>query len=316
MPTNNPEIAGRPDAILIAGPTASGKSALAIELAKRLHGVVINCDSMQVYRDLRIITARPSPAEEDAAPHLLFGTVDAAENWSAGRWLNDVRKAIAEVIAERRLPILAGGTGLYFKALTVGLASMPGVPRELRAQIRRAAADRPTPSLHAELSARDPATAVRLRPTDRQRIIRALEVFEATGQPLAKWQEGRHLPPLLDLQDCIALFLTPHRDTLRTRIDARFDAMLAQGALEELRALAARSLDPALPAMRAHGVPWLIAHLRGEMSLEEAATGAKSDTRRYAKRQFTWFRNQMPGWRWCAPHVQAFGVMRARRSGS
>jgi tRNA dimethylallyltransferase len=297
----SPNARGLPDAVLIAGPTASGKSALALTLAQYLRGVVINCDSMQVYRDLRIITARPSPADEAAVPHRLFGYVDAAENWSAGRWLNDARTAIAQAKAAGRVPILAGGTGLYFKALTSGLAAMPAVPGEVRARIREAAADRATPSLHADLSARDPTTASRLRPSDRQRIIRALEVFEATGMPLAKWQEGRHLPPLIDIERSVALFLTPVRDELRARIDQRFDAMLALGALEEVSALAARGLDKALPAMRAHGVPWLMAHLRGEISLSQAAIEAKADTRRYAKRQFTWFRHQMPGWRWCAP---------------
>jgi tRNA dimethylallyltransferase len=312
----------RPAALLIAGPTASGKSALALRFAERLCGVVINCDSMQVYRDLRIVTARPSPQEEEAVPHRLFGYVDAAENWSAGRWLNDVRRAIAEARSARRVPILAGGTGLYFKALTEGLAVMPAVPGEVRAAVRQAAAGRPTPSLHGELTASDPLTAARLRPSDRQRIIRALEVFEATGLPLAQWQEGRHLPPLLDAKACVALFLTPVREVLRARIEERFDAMLALGALEEVSALAARDLDPALPAMRAHGVPWLIAHLRGEISLQEAAAKGKADTRRYAKRQFTWFRNQMPGWRWCAPNeaeriaLEAFGAATSRRRGS
>jgi tRNA dimethylallyltransferase len=313
-PTDRPaghDARGLPDAVLIAGPTASGKSALAMKLAHRLRGVVINCDSMQVYRDLRIITARPTPADEGAVPHRLFGYVDAAENWSAGRWLNDARMAIAQAKAAGRLPILAGGTGLYFKALTAGLAAVPAVPRQVRDRIRQAAAHRATSSLHADLSARDPTTASRLRPSDRQRIIRALEVFEATGMPLAKWQEGRHSPPLVEVGRCVALFLTPARDELRARIDERFEAMLAQGALEEVRALAARDLDPALPAMRAHGVPWLMAHLRGEISLERAAAEAKADTRRYAKRQFTWFRNQMPGWRWCAPREGERAVLDA-----
>jgi tRNA dimethylallyltransferase len=291
----------RPRAILIAGPTASGKSALAIRLAQRLRGAVINCDSMQVYADLRVITARPSPAEEALVPHRLFGHVDAARNFSAGLWLNDVQAMIAQIEGLGLVPIFAGGTGLYFKALTQGLSAMPAVPEAIRAKIRDMAQAIPAATLHARLEASDPRSAAGLRPSDRQRIIRALEILEATGRPLAEWQEGRRETPLLDAAHCVSLFLDPDRDELRARIEQRFEAMLAQGALEEVRALGRRRLDPALPAMRAHGVPWLIAHLRGEIGLEEAARESKADTRRYAKRQFTWFRHQMPGWMWCRP---------------
>ena len=302
---------GRPRAILIAGPTASGKSALAIGLAQKLGGVVINCDSMQVYRDLGVITARPSPAEEALAPHRLFGHVDAACNYSAGLWMNDVRTMFTEVEATGRLPIFAGGTGLYFKALTQGLSAMPAVPEAVRTKIRQGAEGRPAPALHAELAARDPATAARLRPSDRQRILRALEVLEASGRPLALWQEGARETPLLRIEDCAALFLAPDRDALRLRIDGRFDAMLEAGALDEVRKLGARGLDPALPAMRAHGVPWLLRHIAGEIGLEEAADGGKADTRRYAKRQFTWFRHQMPGFVWAAPEGAEEAVLTA-----
>ncbi|SDR62412.1 tRNA dimethylallyltransferase [Rhizobiales bacterium GAS113] len=310
---------GRPEAILIAGPTASGKSALAVRLAQHLHGTVINCDSMQVYRDLRIITARPTLEEEASAAHRLFGEVDAACNWSVGLWLQAARQAIAETKALGRLPILAGGTGLYFKALTQGLSAMPQVPAAIRAGVRDIALGLEAPELHRRLAERDPLTAAKLRSSDRQRIIRGLEIVEATGRPLAEWQEGRRETPLLDRADCVALFLAPERDALRARIDTRFDAMLAEGALEEVRALGARKLDPALPAMRAHGVPWLLAHLSGEISLEEAGAGAKADTRRYAKRQFTWFRHQMPGWTWCLPEAGekvALDAIRARNDGS
>jgi tRNA dimethylallyltransferase len=287
--------------VLIAGPTASGKSALAIRLARRLDGVVINCDSMQVYRDLRLITARPSEEDEGEAPHLLFGYVDAARNWSVGLWLKDAEGAILEARAQGLVPILAGGTGLYFKALTQGLSAMPPVPETVRAKIREMAQGLPAEELHRALAAKDPMTAARLRQSDRQRIVRALEVFEATGRSLREWQEGPHQEPLLAMPGCVGLFLAPDRDELRRRIERRFDTMLAEGALDEMRIFAARRLDPSLPAMRAHGVPWLLAHLRGDLGLEEAASQAKADTRRYAKRQFTWFRHQMPGWSWCAP---------------
>jgi len=289
---------GRPDTILIAGPTASGKSALALGLAGEIGGTIVNADSMQVYGDLRVITARPTEEEEARVPHRLYGHVDAAENYSVGRWLADVRSVLDEVRAARRVPVLVGGTGLYFKALTQGLSSVPPVPEDIRADVRaRMEAEGPA-ALHAELLRRDPST--QLEPGDRTRIARALEVLEATGRPLAQWhREG--LPPLLDPALAVKVFLAPERPELRRRIDARFDSMVAAGALEEVRALAARKLDPLLPAMKAHGVPWLIRHLAGEISLQEASEGAKSDTRRYTKRQFTWVRHQLPDWTWMAP---------------
>jgi tRNA dimethylallyltransferase len=288
----------RPTAILIAGPTASGKSALALALAERLGGTVVNADSMQVYRDLHVITARPAPDEAARAPHLLYGHVDAAENYSVGRWLADAAPALREVWAAGRVPILTGGTGLYFKALTQGLSAVPPVPDEIRTRLRaRMEAEGPA-ALHAELVRRDPAT--QLKPGDRTRIARALEVLEATGRPLADWhREGQ--APLIDAAAAVKVFLAPERDDLRRRIDARFDAMLAAGALDEVRALAERHLDPLLPAMKAHGVPWLIRHLAGEITLTAAAEGAKNDTRRYTKRQFTWARHQLPDWTWMAP---------------
>jgi tRNA dimethylallyltransferase len=292
-----------PSAILIAGPTASGKSAIAIRLARRYGGVVINCDSMQVYRDLRILTARPNEMDERETPHLLFGYVDAARNFSVGLWLNDAAGAIAQARARGLVPILTGGTGLYFKALTQGLSAMPPVPEAVRGKIREEAKARTSAELHRALATRDPVAAARLRPSDRQRLIRALEIFEATGRSLFEWQEGQRPPPLLAPEHCVRLFLEPARDELRQRIDRRFDAMLVEGALEEIRRFAMRRLDPSLPAMRAHGVPWLLSHLRGEIGLAEAAEAAKADTRRYARRQFTWFRHQMPGWSWHAPEI-------------
>ncbi|MGJ0509264.1 MAG: tRNA (adenosine(37)-N6)-dimethylallyltransferase MiaA [Methylocystis sp.] len=284
-------------AILIAGPTASGKSALAMEVAKRVGGVVVNADSMQVYRDLRIITARPTPKEECAVEHLLFGHVDAAVNYSVGRYLADLAQTLAALAARGVTPVLTGGTGMYFKAALHGLSDIPAVSAEIRAQVREAAQGRLPQELHAELAARDPETAARLRPTDPQRILRALEVFAATGKPLASFQ-GPRSAPLLDAASCPAFFLAPERETLYARIDARFDRMMESGALEEVAALRDRGLDPALPAMRAHGVPHLIAFLDGRMSREEAILRGKADTRHYAKRQFTFARHQLPGFAW------------------
>ncbi|MGV6873359.1 tRNA (adenosine(37)-N6)-dimethylallyltransferase MiaA [Pseudochelatococcus sp. B33] len=287
-------------AILIAGPTASGKSALAIKLADRLGGVVVNADSMQVYRDLRVITARPTQGEEAQVPHRLYGHVDAAENYSVGRWLTDAAAAIEEIWQAGRVPIVTGGTGLYFKALTEGLSDIPAVPEAVRADVRAGAEGRDTPMLHADLAARDPETARRVGPTDRQRILRALEVLAATGKPLASFRQARRPGPLGRMQ-VPKIFLAPERAAVNERIDRRFLAMMAEGALDEVGRLAARGLDPALPAMRAHGVPWLIRHLRGEIDIGEAIAGAQADTRHYAKRQFTWFRHQAPDFDWMTP---------------
>lgn len=287
-------------AVLIAGPTASGKSALALELALSVGGIVINADSMQVYRDLRVITARPTPDEEARAPHCLYGHVDAAVNFSAGAWVADAAKMLEEAQAEGRLPIFIGGTGLYFKALTAGLSVVPPIPAEIREGVRARLERNGVEALHAELARRDPRAAERLNLRDRTRIARALEVVEATGRSLLDWHhEGQ--PPLLPKDSFRAVFLAPERDELYARIDARFDAMLAAGALTEVEQLAARNLDPLLPAMKAHGVPALIRHLRGELSLEEAATIGRADTRHYAKRQFTWFRHQLPEFEWVKP---------------
>lgn len=286
--------------MLIAGPTASGKSALALELAQKAGGIVINTDSMQVYRDLRIITARPSAEEEASAPHRLYGHVDAAVNFSAGAWVADAAKVLAEARAEQRLPIFIGGSGLYFKALTRGLSAVPPIPPEIRDAVRARLDREGVEALHAELARRDPVSAERLKPRDRTRVARALEVVEATGRTLPDWhREG--LPPLLPPGEFGALFLAPEREQLYARIDARFGAMLDAGALEEVAALAARKLDPLLPAMKAHGVPALIRYLAGEITREEAAEIGRADTRHYAKRQFTWFRHQLPEFEWLTP---------------
>ncbi|WP_291849179.1 tRNA (adenosine(37)-N6)-dimethylallyltransferase MiaA [Bradyrhizobium sp.] len=289
-------------AVLIAGPTASGKSALALDLAQQAGGVVINTDSMQVYRDLRVITARPTPAEEAAVPHRLYGHVDASVNFSAGAWVTDAGKALSEARAERRLPIFIGGSGLYFKTLTRGLSAVPPIPPEVRDAVRARMERDGVEALHAELARRDPVSAERLKPRDRTRIARALEVVEATGRALPDWHRDG-LPPLLPPGEFSALFLAPERDQLYARIDARFDAMLDAGALEEVAALATRKLDPLLPAMKAHGVPALIRHLRGEITRDQAAEIGRADTRHYAKRQFTWFRHQLPEFEWVAPEA-------------
>jgi len=299
-------------AVLIAGPTASGKSALAIALAQEHGGIVVNADSMQVYEDLRIITARPTEAEEAMVPHRLYGHVDGAVNYSVGRYLADAATVLAEARAKGRMPIFVGGTGLYFKALCEGLSEIPPVPDEVRAAVRAAAEGRETPLLYADLAARDPVTAARLNPTDRLRILRALEVFAATGRPIVSFH-GRRGRPLLSGWRLGKYFLAPERAALFARIDRRFSAMMEAGALEEVRALAARGLDPALPVMRAHGVPWLIRHIRGEVSLEEAVGKAQADTRHYAKRQFTWVRHQLPDFAWLAPEVAEEAIGEALR---
>jgi tRNA dimethylallyltransferase len=289
-------------AVLIAGPTASGKSALALALAQGTGGVIINTDSMQVYRDLRILTARPTPDDEARVPHRLYGHVDAAINFSAGAWVADAAKTLAAAQADAQMPIFVGGSGLYFKALTRGLSAVPPIPPAVREEVRARLERNGVEALHAELAKRDPVSAERLKPRDRSRITRALEVVEATGRSLLDWhREG--LPPLLPPGAFHALFISPERDALYARIDARFDAMLMSGALDEVAALAARKLDPLLPAMKAHGVPALIRHLKGEIALEEAAEIGRADTRHYAKRQFTWFRHQLQEFEWVSPEA-------------
>lgn len=289
-------------ALLIMGPTASGKSALALALAERLGGEIVNADSMQVYRDFRILTARPSPEEEVRAPHHLYGHVDAAKLYSTGRWLDDALAAINTIRARNKTPILVGGTGLYFKALTQGLADIPAADPDIRAALRERAEHEGAPALHDDLAARDPLTAARLEPNDTPRIVRALEVLETTGESISAFQANTK--PALSADEWRGLALTPDREALYASINARFEIMLEQGALEEVRAFAARKLDPALPAVKAHGNPALAAHLRGELSLADAAEIGKRDTRRYAKRQFTWIAGQLSDW----PRASAGGL--------
>lgn len=297
-------------AVLIAGPTASGKSALATAIAQRVGGAVVNADSMQVYRDLRIVTARPSVVEEGAVAHRLYGHVDGATNYSAMRYAADLVGVLAELGRTKTLPVLVGGTGLYFKALTDGFSAMPPVPEAVRADFRARVEGVETAALHAELAASDPEMAQRLRPSDRMRIMRALEVYVATGRSLASFQ-GERVPGPLAGTELLKLFVAPPRETVRARIDARFEEMMAQGALDEIAALRARALDPLLPVMRAHGVPGLIAHLDGQLSLTDAIARGQADTRAYAKRQVTWFRHQMEGWLAVSPEQALEIALRA-----
>lgn len=277
-------------ALLIAGPTASGKSALALEKAAACDGVIINADALQVYAPLRILSARPTAEEEARAPHRLYGHVGAEQPYSVASWLAEARREMDAAWQQGRLPILTGGTGLYFRALELGLAPVPEIPEEVRARWRSFAGDH-----HAELGRRDPAMAARLPPSDRQRLTRALEVIDATGRSLLDWQkQGQAQAPLAGIA-VERIFRDVPRDALHARAEARFDAMVAAGALDEARSM--MQLDPMLPAMKAIGLPELIAHLRGEASLEEAVARAKAATRQYIKRQLTWWRGQMGHWR-------------------
>ena len=278
-----------PHAVIVAGPTCSGKSALALGLARSLGGVVINADSMQIYRELRILTARPTPAEEGLAPHALYGVRPAAEAGSAAWWRAAALAAMSAAHAQGRLPILCGGTGLYFASLTEGLADIPEIPAAARAEARRLLAEHGPAALHDALAKVDQATAARLRPQDSQRLARAWEVWRATGRGLAAWQQAGGTPAPWRFT---ALLLDPPRPELRAAISTRFAAMLSAGALDEISALLALGLDPALPAMRAHGVPELTAHLRGALTLDAAARRAELVTTQYTKRQATWFRHR------------------------
>ena len=278
-----------PSLALIAGPTASGKSALALALAEERGGIVINADSAQVYRDLAVVTARPGPDEEARAPHRLYGVRDGAEPWSAAQWAQAARAEIAAAHAAGRLPILAGGTGLYIRTLLDGIAPVPEIDPEVRAEVRR----RPVAETYAALSREDPEAAARLRPSDTIRVARALEVIRSTGRPLRAWQRERHG----GLEGRVALaplILLPPRDWLYARCDERFAEMFSEQGLAEVSLLLERNLDPALPVMRAIGVREIAAFIRGEGGREEALAAGRIATRRYAKRQYTWFSHQPP----------------------
>lgn len=278
--------------VIVGGPTASGKSALALDLAETLDGVVINADSMQVYRDLAIVTARPGPEDLARASHRLYGTVDGAERCSAARWRDMAVAEIDAAHADGRLPIVAGGTGLYLRALTDGLSDIPDVPEAVRAEAMARHAELGGAAFHAALAERDPVMAGRLDAGDSQRLVRAWEVLDATGRSLAEWQaEPVSGPP----RGCRfrTIVLVPPREPLYAACDRRFGAMVAAGAVEEVTALLARRLDPSLPVMKVLGVPEIGRFLAGDIDLDTAVAQAQQATRRYAKRQLTWFRNQV-----------------------
>lgn len=281
--------------VLIAGPTASGKSKIAVELANAIGGAIVNADSMQVYQELHILTARPSAEDEMKAPHHLYGTVPASEAYSVGRWIADVTPIIHQLRAKGVVPIIVGGTGLYFRALTDGLAEMPEIPEEVRSEVRALYQDLGAEQFHAKLAAADPAAAQQIGVSDSQRMIRAYEVLETSGRSIVDWQGdsgsiGGLSAPM------VRFALSPAREDVYARTEARLGQMIGEGALDEVADLLALKLDPALPAMKALGVPDFIRHLEGEITLDEALELARTATRRYAKRQMTWIRNQMVSW--------------------
>lgn len=287
-----PRAISRP-VLVIGGPTASGKSGLALAFAKRAGGTIINADSMQVYADLRVVTARPSAADEAEAPHTLYGVVPASTRMSAARWRE---LALAEIEAAHdagRLPIVVGGTGLYLRSLMQGLSDIPDIPAEVRQAAMDLQNEIGSPALHARLAEIDPVTAARLQPTDSQRLIRAWEVIQATGRSISDWQAA----PPTDVPHHLSfttLVVEPPRPRLYAQCDARFLSMLDHGAVAEVQALLDQNLDPALPAMKALGVPEISGLIEGRMDRATAIATAQQLTRNYAKRQLTWFRNQMP----------------------
>lgn len=289
------------NAILIAGPTASGKSALALDLAERNGGVIVNTDSMQGYSVLDVLTARPSAAEMARVPHFLYGHVHPSTAYSTGAWLRDVTGLIAEGVLSGRPAVFVGGTGLYFRALAEGISEMPDIPPSVRERWRYELKEQGAERLHRILMREDSAVAMQLRPTDGQRIVRALEVLDASGRSILDWQASRG-QPLIDRDSARFLVIEPERGQLVARIEARFDQMLDKGALDEVRQLMALDLSPDLPAMKAIGVRELRSALAGQMSFPEAIERAKVATRQYAKRQTTWFRHQLgAGWQRLCP---------------
>lgn len=283
-------------AVLIAGPTASGKSRLALDIARREGGLVVNADSMQVYSELRVLTARPPVEDEAAIEHKLYGHVPASTRYSVGHWLTEIADILNQAAGQGRMAIVVGGTGLYFKALTQGLAAIPPIPREIQEEVAARAEGEDSAVLHRRLADIDPEDASAIRSSDRARILRATEVFLATGRALAEWRESPALP-ILDIATADCVVLDPDRAFLHKRIGERAEAMIGDGAIEEATSLGALGLSGALPAMKAIGVRQLIDHEAGELSLDEALSSIKTQTRRYAKRQTTWFRHQMADWR-------------------
>ena len=296
MNNNNQQICFARKPMLIAGPTASGKSYLAKELALRLNGVVINADSMQVYQELRVLTARPSVEDEQQVPHRLYGFVPACRAYSIGLWLKDMEKSLTWAVSENLRPIIVGGTGLYFMGLTEGLSDVPAISPAIRHHWRGEGARFGAVKLHKVLQARDPLMAEKLVPSDSQRIIRALEVLDQTGRSLHHFQMKKN-SPLLPAESCHCLSLMPARDWLYKQINMRFDQLVAGGAVEEVQALMAQNLVADLPAMGALGVPQITDYLQGTIALQQAIDSAKQATRRYAKRQFTWQKRNNITWK-------------------
>ena len=285
--------------VLIAGPTASGKSALALKLARERGGEIVNADSMQIYAGLPVLTAAPSAEELAQAPHHLFGQVDAGQAWSVGKWQAAATAALADIAARGRPAIVVGGTGLYFRALTHGLADVPPVSETQREVSALLYAAQGEPEFRDVLAQLDPEAEKRIEIGDRQRLVRAHAVAVATGKSLTAWQTDTK--PVLAEGTWKGLVLDPPRAALYDRCDARLGLMVEHGALDEVRAMEARGLDPSLPALKALGYRELAAHLRGETTLDEALDAARQETRRYAKRQMTWFRNQTPDWERIVP---------------
>jgi tRNA dimethylallyltransferase len=296
-------------AVLIAGPTASGKSELAIRVAERLGGVVINADSMQVYMLLNVLTARPRPQDMREIPHFLYGHIDPGQAYSVGAWLRDVEGLFESGAIAGRTPVFVGGTGLYFKALTEGLSEMPVVPQDVRDRWRKRLEIEGPARLHAELAARDPEAGGMIRATDPQRIVRALELLEISGETLAELRARRDRP-LMDTVRSVRIVLSPEPAILKERIEKRLEAMISSGAEDEVRTLIARRLNPAMPVMKAIGVREICSYISGQVSLEEAMSRVKTATQRYAKRQRTWFRHQFgPEWHVATTPEDAFSLI-------
>ncbi|VXC74814.1 tRNA dimethylallyltransferase [Oceanicaulis sp. 350] len=295
-----------PDILLLAGPTASGKSALSLHAARALDGEIINADSMQVYDGLSVITARPEPQEMAGVPHHLFGVMDPGERCSVGAWAKLAVDAVREITGRGKRVVFVGGTGLYFKALVEGLAPTPEVPQAISDEVAALYERGGLEAVRAEAEALDPVGAARIEAGDRQRLMRLIAVARVAGRPLSDIQAETR--PLIDPRRAVGVVIAPDREALYARIEARFDQMVAHGALEEARAIAERRLSPDLPAMKAVGLPPLIAHVQGRLELDEAIDLAKRDTRRYAKRQYTWFSNQHPDWK----RVQSLDPVTAR----
>lgn len=279
--------------IILAGPTASGKSALALDIAQAVDVVIINADSKQLYREIPLITAQPSPDEQQQAPHALYGCVSAAEHCSAGRWLDMVKQAIEDAWEQEKLPLLVGGTGMYIKSLVEGISPIPDVEPAVRRQARELFARLGNEAFHKELAALDPQMAERLEVGDSQRVVRAYEVVKQTGKSLAYWQD-LPMEKVFNEAQFSTFFLSPEHQKVYDNCNGRFEKMVENGVIDEVRALDTLRLDEELPAMKAHGVPEIRAYLKGDMTLEDAITQAQRNTRHYIKRQFTWFRHQMP----------------------